>query len=514
MNTINICARVSVVNGKVENHISDNQYAIGTINGRTYKYIQTMRILWNDGLWEIQASDLKRWGLDNLIKWLQNSSDEDLKSKLDWFITQTESESFSITMSNNLHDEKRYCEYSECVTYSYLDAYFYDSDSNEYSFMNVKNLSEFWFDGHNENYYHNDLDCYYVPNNDNYDYMISEESLNDFIECEPCGDLVHSEEMWCGDDDIWRCEHCEDEHSQTDDLVDDSDDIQFLYNYINHNKELVQEPLTHRNSTSFKCGIELEYEWNTSDSSRRNHICRKIKNINKGKSFFLAYDGSLTDGMEIISHPMSYDFIKQFDWDRILKFRGDIKSYNTYNCGIHIHINRGSMSAMQQYKFVQFLNEQSTFAFYLSQRKLDRINYYSEFNRNLGDELKRQLLYQYKQDLENNRIQYSRYKSTTLGQKYYATNLKHSDTIEVRIFRGTLKKRSFLKNIEFVKSVYDWVRKSDLKNYLDFKSYWKFVMDSNDYENMKGFVKDSPKCQMAIQYPKMRVDGLQVRKPI
>ena len=148
---------------------------------------------------------------------------------------------------------------------------------------------------------------------------------------------------------------------------------------------------------------------------------------------------------------------------------------------------------------------------YLSQRKVNDLNSWASFKSELGDELKRQLLYKYKQDLENNNIQYSRYKSTILGQKYYATNLLHSKTIEVRIFKGTLNQRSFLKNVEYVKSVADWVKKSDSKNYLDFKAYWEYVQNSDKYSNLYNWCMDSEKMRKAIAFPKTRVMNLNKR---
>ena len=88
------------------------------------------------------------------------------------------------------------------------------------------------------------------------------------------------------------------------------------------------------------------------------------------------------------------------------------------------------MSVLQQYKFVQFFNIHSTFGFRISQRKKDNINKWAKFRDLLGDEFKKQLLYSYKSDLRNNNINYSKYKNIELGDKYYATNLKHSKTID------------------------------------------------------------------------------------
>ena len=115
MNTINVCKYVSITNGKIDG-LSANQYAIGTINDRTYNYIQDLRILANDTLYVYDASSLKKWGLDNIINWMRlveshNDDDEyDLRNAVDWFVDMCENNLMNITISNNLKAIKIYCE--------------------------------------------------------------------------------------------------------------------------------------------------------------------------------------------------------------------------------------------------------------------------------------------------------------------------------------------------------------------------------------------------------------------
>ena len=143
-------------------------------------------------------------------------------------------------------------------------------------------------------------------------------------------------------------------------------------------------------------------------------------------------------------------------------------------------------------------------------QKASKLNQWASFKSDLGDEFKRNLLYRYRTDLENSRVQFSKYKKQTLGDKYYATNLLHSDTIEVRIFRGTLNEQAFRKNLEFVKSVADWIKVTDNNNYLDFKNYWKFAKSGN-YPNLVNWVMDKDWANKVLQFPKTRVPNLNLR---
>lgn len=49
--------------------------------------------------------------------------------------------------------------------------------------------------------------------------------------------------------------------------------------------------------------------------------------------------------MEIVTHPMSLEYHKDFCWDRVMKkavYLG-YRSHQTSTCGLHIHANRDSL---------------------------------------------------------------------------------------------------------------------------------------------------------------------------
>ncbi len=60
---------------------------------------------------------------------------------------------------------------------------------------------------------------------------------------------------------------------------------------------------------------------------------------------YIKSDGSLDDGMEIVSHPMTLDFHKQFCWKEIMRKAISLgyRSHQTGTCGLHIHVNRDSL---------------------------------------------------------------------------------------------------------------------------------------------------------------------------
>ena len=60
---------------------------------------------------------------------------------------------------------------------------------------------------------------------------------------------------------------------------------------------------------------------------------------------YIKSDSSLDDGMELVSHPMTLDYHKDFCWEKIIHhavFLG-YRSHQTSTCGLHIHVNRDSL---------------------------------------------------------------------------------------------------------------------------------------------------------------------------
>ena len=75
--------------------------------------------------------------------------------------------------------------------------------------------------------------------------------------------------------------------------------------------------------------------------------------------------------------------------------------------------------------------------------------------------------------------------------RYTAVNLENRSTYEVRIFKGTLKPESFHKNLEFVKSAYDYTLYESYRN-VSVDGYLRYITDSrrkNQSYNLINFLK-------------------------
>jgi hypothetical protein len=155
---------------------------------------------------------------------------------------------------------------------------------------------------------------------------------------------------------------------------------------------------------------------------------------------YLKEDGSLNNGFEMVSHPLSHKFsVNQFPWER-LKELADIgmRSANTRTCGLHIHINRnffgGSPSTM--YRFMSMFYRNSAQWKILAGRENSSYASWSEY------ELDRMLHYakNFTQNAHNN-------------ERYVAINLQNRNTLELRFFKGTLRPETFIGRLEGVHAV-------------------------------------------------------------
>lgn len=187
-------------------------------------------------------------------------------------------------------------------------------------------------------------------------------------------------------------------------------------------------------------GFELEVESANEDPY---YGAKKLQLVMD--NIYIKHDGSIRNGFEIVTHPMSYDYIKSYDWSPMFVLsKHGYKSYNTDSCGLHVHLSRKSFTLLHLYKFMSFFYNpfNTNFLYKLSRRKEDRLNQWSSTS-SYGDSSRfRKAIIK---DVKGHR--------NSVG-KYTACNNSHKDSVEIRLFRGTLHEDSLFGCIEFCVSLY------------------------------------------------------------
>jgi hypothetical protein len=175
--------------------------------------------------------------------------------------------------------------------------------------------------------------------------------------------------------------------------------------------------------------------------------------IGGGKDvIFSKTDGSLNNGFEIVSHPMTLArHTRTMQWQKGMDLltKSGYKSHNTSTCGLHIHINRdffGSKSVQSiNGAKIAYLMEKNVRDFVnFSRRRQGELDRWARFG-NMVDRLSPQVSPRTKSMLSS--AFRSNYSSRN---KYVALNTIHASTFEFRIFKGTLNYATFLATMQLV----------------------------------------------------------------
>jgi hypothetical protein len=186
-------------------------------------------------------------------------------------------------------------------------------------------------------------------------------------------------------------------------------------------------------------GVELETEIKI-DYITKDKAAERLHDLinggSIGKNIFFENDGSLNYGFEMVTHPMSLPAHREL-W-KFLQDKEAIKymrSHNTSSCGLHVHVSRRGLSSLQIAKIVTFINNRD------------------------NEQLIRAVARRYADG-------YCKIKDKTIGKscrsedRYEAVNITPRETIEFRIFKGSLKYESVVSAIEFAHAITEFCKPS------------------------------------------------------
>jgi hypothetical protein len=290
--------------------------------------------------------------------------------------------------------------------------------------------------------------------------------------CDPCDEYVH-EDNYHSDN---MCNGCYDDRHGYDD-EDSSGNESSIINGYGYKPRPTFFKMSDKDDVFL--GIELEVE--RGDSSIRHVPMAEM--INHDFLYFKT-DGSLNDGFEIVTHPMTISYIKQNKnvWADILnQLRSNkYRSYDTKTCGMHIHVSKNAFTTWHLYRFMKFFVDNSDFITKISQRKIENLDRWAALTDNPSESYK---------EYSEEQLMYKAKKKSGNSKRYLAVNLQNDKSVEIRIFRGTLNDSSFFKNIEFVQALFDYTKSVPDKD-MGLQSFLTFIKDNNEYPYLRKFIAD------------------------
>ncbi|MHA2063937.1 MAG: hypothetical protein ACXABY_06085 [Candidatus Thorarchaeota archaeon] len=262
-------------------------------------------------------------------------------------------------------------------------------------------------------------------------------------------------------------------------------------------------------------GVEIEMEYNTTrmDAPPLEERGQAIMDWWPNDFCYIKHDGTLEYGYEAVTHPFSWGWFMEnrnkwidfLSWLREIGFKAHYYSdaKGKYTCGLHVHMSKDGFSRMHLYKFVHFMYKKSTRPFInaIAERTGSQ---YADFQ--VAD--------------SKYAVQVGKDKKNASGKRHSAINLmgghahehgrapEECQTCEIRIFQGFLEPVKFLKNMEFLHSLYEFTaqhspRDMQLKKYLEY-----LLLKPNRFPALLDFIKYNEDINRSYAYVHKLMKGV------
>lgn len=248
-----------------------------------------------------------------------------------------------------------------------------------------------------------------------------------YTNCEDCGRLIHNEDAYYEEGgDYPYCWEC----------------FEKLKDCAIKSYSYKPEPIFYGSGIYY--GVELEID----KGGEEHDNAQKLLNIaNKTEErLYCKHDGSIMEGFEMVSHPMSLDYhTKEMNWSEIFEkaIEMDYRSHNTSTCGLHVHVSRKAFGKdfeeqeVSIARVVYFVEKHWNELVNFSRRTIDNLNHWAARYATISD---------------TTTETYEKAKSKRMG-RYVAVNTLNYETIEFRLFRGTLRHKTFIATLQLVDEI-------------------------------------------------------------
>ena len=345
-----------------------------------------------------------------------------------------------------------------------------------------------------------------------------------YYTCDDCGDYYSENGVWERDGNMCICNHCSDSYTTCCDCgaIVHMDDVYYDPFDNARCEECYNERNTSINEYSYKpypeffesedendqdnplyIGVELEVD----DGSDCDECAEEI--VDNNVEIYCKRDGSLNRGIEIVSHPCTLSYHENnLDWPGIMStcLKYGFKSHDTSTCGIHTHVNRSFFGYtceerdLNIAKVILLVNRfWDSHIVPFTRRDIYNLNRWGAKN----------CISINKTDSNREIVRKTKCSSNGGRGRYVAVNLRNNDTIEFRIFRGTLKYDTFIAILQFVDTICRFVKKISI-NDID-NIFWEDIFENTTHKELLEYLEsktdfDPEKVSTVFQEPQPTFD--------
>lgn len=312
-----------------------------------------------------------------------------------------------------------YCE--DCGEYHYDDNMVYIEDAQECVCRSCARYGDYFMCHDCGEWYTSDYanSCY------NGDFYVCDRCRDNYTYVECCDTYICNDDTYYSEED--DCYYCEQHYHEDKDIYD-------YHGFSNWEKQTLENE-----NPPFCIGFELEVE-NTHRDYGNDDLARFAKNT---YPVICSRDGSIDYGFEIVSHPLSYNYIVE-NQDKLKTMLSGLQekgceSHNPGTCGLHFHVTHPhNDDIIDRIILIMETYKQELIAF--SRRTSSQIAEWCKFLSDVKEGEDCKSLYFIKKNKET-------------STRYMALNLTNYNTIEFRLFRGTLNFDTFMASVELVNNI-------------------------------------------------------------
>lgn len=242
-------------------------------------------------------------------------------------------------------------------------------------------------------------------------------------------------------------------------------------------------------------GFELEFDAENRTIGNRNNkisVIQTSNNIfNSDNYLYYMLDGSIRNGLEMISQPSTMKFYKNYisDFENLFNYIKYVGFEARRSCGLHIHFNKDYFmddSKMQnnyykenEEKLLMIVDKFWNNLVYLSNRQYSRIERWS----NKFDKTPKEII---------DNMDYGIFED-----KYHVLNFNNSDTIEFRLFASTLDCNEFFCLLELYNNIVvaakeltkEQIENINFNYFLTSENLIKMYLEKTKYTNTRKYKK-------------------------